>query len=250
MMGIRLNSSMSEVEDDMDHYYHTTFLKEIGEQGQKKLLDSDVLIIGCGGLASSALTYLASTGVGHITIVDDDLVAEHNLPRQILFEYKDIGKKKVEAAKNRLEALNPDVKVTAIDKRLDEKNAEEIIKGHEIVLDCTDNFETKFLINDTCMKLGIPFVIAGVSDYQGQVCTCIPNKSHDFKYLFSVLPVNIDEKYKDEDQGVFPPAIGVISDIAASEVIKYLLGIGNLLLNKMAICNLLTNEFKVIEFPD
>ena len=234
----------------MDHYYHTTFLKEMGVRGQEKLLKSKVAVVGCGGLAASALTYLASIGVGNITIIDDDIVLEHNLPRQILFTYDDLNKKKVVVAKNRLEKLNKDVKVRIVESKLTEDNAEKLLKEHDIVLDCTDNFETKFLVNDTCLKLNIPFVIAGVSDYQGQVCTCIPNKSKDFKYLFSILPVNIEMKYKELEQGVFPPAIGVVSDIAVSEVVKYLVDFGNLLLNKMAVINLLTNEFKVIEFPD
>ena len=115
--------------------------------------------------------------------------------------------------------------INVIKNRLDKSNASKIILNHDIVLEFTDNFETKFLVNDTCLKLNIPFVIAGVSDYQGQVLTCIPNKTKDFKSLFSELPVNIDEKYKEEDQGVFPLSIGVISDIATSEAIKYLLNI-------------------------
>ena len=233
-----------------DHYWNTTFLEEIKEEGQEKLLSSHVLIIGCGGLAASALIYLTSMGIGHITIIDNDIVNISNLPRQILFNYEDIGNKKVDIAKKRLEAMNPDVKVTVIDKRIDEDNVKDIIKGHDVVLECTDNFETKFLINDACMSLNIPFVIAGVSDYQGQICTCIPNKSKDFKSLFSTLPINIDEEYKKLDQGVYPLSIGVVSDISASEVIKYLLNIGDLLLNKMLIINLKNNDFKTINFPN
>ena len=129
-----------------DHYWNTTFLEEIKEEGQEKLLSSHVLIIGCGGLAASALIYLTSMGIGHITIIDNDIVNISNLPRQILFNYEDIGHKKVDIAKKRLEAMNPDVKVTVIDKRIDEDNVKDIIKGHDIVLECTDNFETKFLI--------------------------------------------------------------------------------------------------------
>lgn len=231
-----------------EQYFHTTFLEEIGEEGQLKLLRSKVAVVGCGGLASSALLYLGSIGVGNITIIDDDVVSLSNLPRQNLFTYDQCGELKVLAAKERLEKINPDVTINVINQRLDESNASKFLSCHDIVLDCTDNFETKFLINDTCLKLNIPFVIAGVRDYQGQVLTCIPNKTKDFKFLFSVLPVNIDDKYKKIDQGVFPMSVGVIADIAASEVIKYLLNIGELLTDKMLVINLLNNHYQIIKF--
>ena len=235
---------------NIDKYFHTTFLKEIGIEGQKKLLNSKVLVIGAGGLAASSLLYLTSMGVGHIDIVDDDKIEYNNLPRQIIFDEDDVGQYKVDVLKAKLQKKNKDVSVIPIKERLNASNALKIISNHDIVLEFTDNFETKFLVNDICLTLNIPFVISGVSDYQGQVMTCLPNKSKDFKSLFSELPVNIDEKYKKEDQGVFPLSIGVISDIASSEAIKYLLHIGELLLNKMVVINLLTNKYQIIELPD
>ena len=234
---------------NLDKYFHTTFLKEIGIEGQKKLLNSHILVIGGGGLAASSLLYLVSIGIGHIDIIDDDKIEYNNLPRQIIFDEEDVGKYKVDVLKEKLEKKNKDVSINVIKSRLDKSNASKIILNHDIVLEFTDNFETKFLVNDTCLKLNIPFVIAGVSDYQGQVLTCIPNKTKDFKSLFSELPVNIDEKYKEEDQGVFPPSIGVISEIACSEAIKYLLGIGSLLLDQLLVVNLLTNKTQLIKFP-
>jgi molybdopterin/thiamine biosynthesis adenylyltransferase len=232
---------------NLDKYFHTTFLKEIGIEGQKKLLNSHILVIGGGGLAASSLLYLVSIGIGHIDIIDDDKIEYNNLPRQIIFDEEDVGKYKVDVLKEKLEKKNKDVNINVIKSRLDKSNASKIILNHDIVLEFTDNFETKFLVNDTCLKLNIPFVIAGVSDYQGQVLTCIPNKTKDFKSLFSELPVNIDEKYKEEDQGVFPPSIGVISDIATSEAIKYLLNIGDLLTNKLLVVILLSNKYHIIE---
>ena len=251
MMEIVSNSSMSVVADNMnnDKYFHTTFLKEIGVRGQEKLLKSKVLVIGAGGLASPALIYLASMGVGHISVVDDDIVSISNLPRQIIFDEEDVDKKKVDVIKTKLEKKNKDISIHVYDTKIKEDNALDIIKGHDIVLECSDDFFTKFLVNDTCLELGIPFVIAGVSDYQGQVVTCIPHKSKDFKSLFSTLPIDIDDKYKEEDQGVFPPSIGVISDIACAEVIKCLLEIGSTLLDKMLIVNLLNNKIQIIAFP-
>ena len=255
MMEIVLISSMLEVGDNMpltkkqqEQYFHTTFLKEIGEEGQLKLLRSKVAVVGCGGLASSALIYLTSIGVGNITIIDNDFVSLSNLPRQNLFTYDQCGELKVLAAKERLEKINPDVTINMINQRLNESNASKLLSGHDIVLDCTDNFETKFLINDTCLKLNTPFVIAGVRDYQGQVSTCIPNKTNDFKSLFSTLPINIDDEYKNKDQGVFPMSVGVVADIAASEVVKCMLNIGELLIDKMLIINLLNNHYQIIKF--
>ncbi len=229
-----------------DHYYRNILLDDFGIEGQEKLLSSHVLVIGSGGLGTPSLIYLTSIGVGHITIIDDDKVSLSNLPRQILYSSEDINKPKGEVSKRKLESLNPDVKINFIQDRLTENNALEIIKGHDIVLEVTDNFETKFLVNDICKKLNIPFVIAGVSDYQGQITTCIPNKSKDFKSLFSTLP----SSDKTLVEGVYPLSAGVIANIATSEVIKYLLGIDSLLLDKMMVVDLKKNDFKVINFPN
>lgn len=234
---------------DEVRYAHTIALKEIGVSGQEKLKNSKVAVIGAGGLASSALLLLSSMGVGSITIIDNDVVSLTNLPRQILYSDSDIGNSKVEVAKKKLELLNPNVHICALNERLEASNAIELLKGHDVILDCTDNFETKFLIDDTCKELNIPFVIAGVSDYQGQVCTCIPMKSQDFKSLFSTLPINIEEKYKLDDFGVYPIAVNTISNIAANEVVKLLVGFGDLLLDQMLVYNLKTNHFNIIKFP-
>ena len=249
---------MFEVEDNImslskeqkERYFRTTFLKEIGEEGQLKLLNSKVIVIGCGGLASSSLIYLTSIGVGNITIVDDDVVKLDNLPRQILYEYKNVGKSKVKVTKKKLKRINPDVNVVAKQIRLTKHNASRILKGHDIVLDCTDNFDTKFLINDTCLKLNIPFVIAGVSDFQGQICTCIPHKTKDFRSLFPIRSLDLNEEYLKIEKGVFPLSVGVVSNVASMEVIKCLLGIGELLTNKLAVINLLHNQYQIIEFPE
>ena len=230
---------------DKEHYSRSISLDGFGEDGQRKLLNSKVLVVGAGGLGSPTLIYLASTGVGHITIIDSDIINISNLPRQVLYGMDDIGEKKVEVAKEKLESLNKDIKVNAIFARLDETNAIDIIKGHDIVIDCSDNYTTKLLVNDTCLKLDIPFVIAGVSQYDGQVTTCIPHKSKDFRSLFIDKPD--DEKII---RSVFPPAIAVVANIATSEAIKYLIGSKDLLLNKLLKIDLLTNCFSLIELPD
>ena len=241
---------MSLSHEQKTRYFGTIFLKEVGERGQEILLNSKIAVIGCGGLASAALIYLVNSGVGMVTIIDDDCVSYTNLPRQTLFNKFDVGDYKVDVAKDKLKVINYDTVVLPFKERLTKDNAKKLLTGHDIVLDCTDNFESKFLINDVCMELGIPFVIAGVNDFQGQVSTCIPGKSKDFKSLFSTLPIDIDPKYIYEDQGVFPFAVGVVGDLAGSEVIKYLLNIGELLTDKMAVINLLNNQFKIIKFPE
>ena len=237
-------------ERQIEKYFHSTFLKEIGIEGQKKLLNAKVLIVGAGGLGSNSVLSLAALGIGNITIIDDDRVSLSNLARQVLFDECDVGRYKVDVIKDKLEKKNSDVSITIIKERLDESNASRIINGHDIVLDCTDNFETKFLINDICVKLSVPFAIVGVSDFSGQISTCLPHKTKDFKSLFSTLPIDIDKKYKEEDQGVFPLAVSVIANIASMEVCKYILNIGELLLNKMLVVNTLTNSFKLFKFPE
>ena len=248
MFEVVVNMKKELSQEQIKKYYCSIKLKGIDIKGQAKLLNSKVLVVGAGGLASSVLMYLASSGVGYIGIIDDDFIALDNLPRQILYNSSDIGKKKVETAKKRLKSLNKDIKVKVYDEKLTIDNAKMVIKGYDIVLDCVDNFETKFLIDDVCVSLKIPFVSGGVSDYKGQVMTYVPGISKDFKYLFSELPVNIDEKYKDDD-GVFPPAVGIIGNIECSEALKLLLGIGKLLTNQMLIVDTLNWNIQKIKFP-
>ena len=149
MMEIKSISSMFVVVDNMkrelnqeqlDRYYCSIKLNEIGEQGQLKLLNSKVLVVGAGGLASSTLMYLSSSGIGYIGIIDSDNIASNNLPRQILYNSSDIGKKKVEMAKKRLRSLNKDVKVKVYDELLNIDNAAKIIKGYDLIIDCVDNY--------------------------------------------------------------------------------------------------------------
>lgn len=243
---------MSVVVDNMltdkqlEKYYCSISLKEIGEQGQEKLLNSKVLVVGAGGLASSTLLYLASSGVGFIGIIDDDNINLDNLPRQVLYHCSDLGKKKVSVAKKRLKSLNEDVNIKVYDERLTIDNAKRILKKYDLIIDCVDNFETKFLINDTCVLLRKPFITGGVSDYQGQVMTYIPKQSIDFKSLFSELPINIKEEDKDDD-GVFPPAVGLIGNIIVSEAIKYIVGIETLLKNQLLVINTLTWRVQKID---
>lgn len=230
-----------------EKYFCTTFLDEIGEAGQQKLLDSKVLVIGAGGLASSTLMYLASSGVGTIGIVDFDDVSLSNLPRQILYSEEDLSKSKADVARAKLESLNKDIKVNIYKLKIDKNNALEIFKGYDLVLDCVDNFETKFVINDACKKLGIPFVSAGVSGFAGQVMVVTSKSKHDFKSLFADPDFQISKEEKDADRGVFPSAVNLVASIQCGEALKLLLNIGDYLIDKMLVVNMLSNEYKVFK---
>lgn len=228
--------------EQLDRYQYTIGLEEIKEEGQLKLLTSSVLVVGAGGLGSAALLALACLGIGRIGIVDNDVISETNLPRQIIYGISDVGKGKAITAKKVLKKKNPDIDVKVFPYRLDENNARRIIKKYDIVLDCTDNFESKFLINDTCVKLKKPFVTAGVMDYKGQIMMVVPG-SADFKSLFDELP-----KYNpDDDKSVYPLAVSIISNIAASEIVKCLLNLGELLINSLLVVDTLKTSFKKIK---
>ena len=235
-------------EEQLERYTCTTLLKEVGEEGQITLLNSAVLIIGVGGLGSSALMSLASLGIGTIGIVDDDVVKRDNLPRQLLYGVKDIGKFKVDAAKRRINGVNPDVKIKSHKVRLTQLNAVKIIKKYDVVLDCTDNFKSKFLIEDICQKLHKPYVIPGVSDYKGQVMSVNSESKYIFKSLFDDPSFEIPEKYIEEDKAVFPLAVSLISNIATAEVVKLILKIGEPLIDKVLFVDILKMKFEIIKF--
>lgn len=226
--------------EELKQYQMTMMLEDIGEEGQLKLANAKVLVVGVGGLGSHVLPLLVSSGVGYIGLVDDDKVSLNNLPRQVLFQYKDVGNSKVEAAKRRLKAINPNVKIRAYNERFDSRNAERIIKGYHLVIDCTDNFDSKFFINDICVMKKKPFITGGVDDYKGQIMTYIPKISKkDFKSLFDELP-----KYKNEDRGIYPPIVGIIGQLMVNEVLKYLFNIGAPLIDSLMVVDTLNNKFE------
>ena len=227
-----------------DRYFCSTFLKEIGEAGQLKLLNSKVLVVGAGGLASSTLLYLSTIGVGTIGIVDFDRINLNNLPRQIIYDEDQVGLDKVDVASKVLTKKNPDVKVVTYKEKFSEQNAKEIIKDYDLVLACVDNFDTEFVINDACKALGIPFVSAGVSGFNGQIMFVSKESKSDFKSLFSTLPLNVPKEIKDKDRGVYPLAVAIVSNIQCSEAIKYLLGIGSSLKDEMLVVDTLKLRFE------
>lgn len=169
---------MAFTNEQLERYSRHIILKEVGAKGQKKLLNASVLIIGAGGLGAPAAMYLAAAGVGTIGIVDADEVDLSNLQRQIIHSTADIGKAKVKSAKETMEAINPDVTVKTYREFVTSENIMELIKDYDFIIDGTDNFPAKFLINDACVMAGKPFSHAGIIRFKGQLMTYVPEKDH------------------------------------------------------------------------
>lgn len=234
--------------DQLERYSRHIILKEVGVKGQKKLLGGSVLIIGAGGLGAPAALYLAAAGVGHIGIVDADVVDLSNLQRQVIHTTNDIGKPKVESAKETMETINPDVEVTTYQKFLASDNIMDIIKDYDIILDGTDNFPAKFLINDACVMANKPFVHAGIIRFKGQLMTVIPHESPCYRCVFKTMPPK-DAVPTCKQAGVIGAMAGVIGCLQALEAVKYLTGAGELLTGKLLTFDALKMEFHTIKLP-
>lgn len=225
-------------------YSRQFVLKEIGVFGQEKLCKSRVLIIGAGGLGSNAIMHLAAAGVGTIGIADYDDVDLSNLQRQVIHSTLSLGMNKADSAEEFVKRLNPDVKVETIKERLTAKNIEKAIENYDFVLDCTDRFENKFLINDACVINKKPFCHGGVIGFEGQVMTYVPSKP----CLRCVLRDIPRDAPTCSDFGVIGAAVGVIGSIQALEAIKYLTGRGELLAGKILKFDGLNNNVRIINF--
>ena len=216
-----------------------------GTRGQEKLSSAKILVIGAGGLGSPATFYLAAAGVGQIGIVDSDKVDLSNLQRQILHATNDLSRPKVESAQETLHELNPDVKIFPYNERATADNIKDIIndRDYNFVLDCTDNFEAKFLINDACVELRKPFSHAGILHYGGQLMTCLPFQSACYRCIFEEPPPN--QTFGRE--GVFNVTAGVIGTLQAAEALKYFLGVGKLLTDCLLTFDALKSEFRRVK---
>jgi len=195
-------------------------MKEIGLKGQQKLAGSSVLIVGCGGLGAPVLYYLTAMGIGHLGLCDGDMVSFTNLNRQILFTMDDVFMPKASTSKKRLLKLNPKLKVHTYDQLMTAELADTIVPVFDIVVDCLDNFETRFILNDACIAARKPLVHAGIEGFYGQLITITPGKGPCLRCLF---PKGIKEKEPKKPAGVIGPTPGVIGAMQAMEVAKYLL---------------------------
>ena len=232
-------------EQQMERYSRHIILEQVGGAGQEKLLASKVLIVGAGGLGAPAAVYLAAAGVGTIGIVDGDKVDLSNLQRQIIHHTPDVGKDKVVSAQSKIRAINPDTKVVTYNRRITAQNAREIIRGYDFVIDGTDNFPAKFLINDACYFEKIPFSHAGILQFDGQLITVLPGRTTCYRCIFGAPPP-ANAVPSCSQAGVLGVLAGVIGSLQATEAIKSLLGIGELLTSTLLTYNALTMEFRKV----
>lgn len=240
---------MAFTNEQLERYSRHIILNEIGVKGQKKLLKGSVLIIGAGGLGSPAALYLAAAGVGHIGIADADVVDLSNLQRQVIHTTADLDKPKVESARETMEAINPDVKVTTYHDFIASDNIMDIIKDYDFILDGTDNFPAKFLINDGCVMAKKPFCHAGILRFGGQLMTYVPEEGVPcYRCVFKNPPPK-DAVPTCKQAGVIGAMAGIIGCLQAMEAIKYLTGAGELLTGTLLTYDGLTNEFRKVKLP-
>jgi adenylyltransferase/sulfurtransferase len=235
-------------EDQIERYSRQIILPNVGGKGQEKLLNAKVLIIGAGGLGSPAALYLASAGIGKIGIVDADKVELNNLQRQIIHSVSDVGRPKVESAKNRISNINQDVEVVPYNIRLKSNNILDIIKDYDIIVDGSDNFPTRYLVNDACILSNRPLSHGGIFRFDGQAMTILPGKSACYRCLFPEPPPS-GLVPSCQEAGVLGVVAGIIGTIQANEVLKYVLGIGELLSGKLLVFSALDSNFRQVKVP-
>jgi molybdopterin/thiamine biosynthesis adenylyltransferase len=214
--------------------------------GQQTLLASKVLIIGAGGLGAPASLYLAAAGVGTLGLVDADQVDLSNLQRQVIHHTADVGRNKVESAANKLRAINPDVTVHALHRRVEANNILDLIKGYDFVIDGTDNFPTKFLINDACVLGNKPFSHAGILRFDGQLMTVRPGASACYRCVFNAPPPP-KAVPSCSQAGVLGAVAGVIGSLQATEALKFLLGLDGLLTDTLLVWNAQRMNFRKVK---
>lgn len=232
-------------EEQAERYSRHFVLREIGVSGQKRLLNSKVLVIGAGALGSNALMYLASAGIGTIGISDYDCVELSNLQRQIIHRTNNVGIQKTLSAAETLHAINPDITVNLISERITADNIINIIEQYDFIIDGTDRFESKFLINDACVLTGKPYSHAGAVRFEGQTMTYVPNQGPCLRCLLDKIPPR-EETMSCSQAGVLGTVTGILGNIQATEAIKYLLGIGELLVGRVLHVDALTMRIQTL----
>lgn len=228
-------------------YNRHIMLPEIGETGQEKLKNSKVVVVGAGGLGAPILQYLTAAGVGKIALMDDDTVSEDNLHRQILYGGNDLGRLKTIIAKEKLTTLNPLVYHEILNVRLSIKNAVDLISNYDLVIDATDNYSTRYLINDACIILNRPWIFGSVFMWEGQVSVFNYKNGPTLRSIFPDIKegTNAPDPVKSGLFGVIP---GIIGSFQAAEAIKIITGVGEPLSGKLLQFNLMTNDLQLIDF--
>ncbi len=232
--------------EEKTRYSRNIFLKEIGIKGQEILKKSKVLVIGAGGIGSPLLLYLAASGIGNLSFVEFDRIDLTNLQRQILFSTKDIQQEKAWIAKEKLRDLNPHINIQAINEKLIPENAYEIIRDYDLVIDGSDNFATRFLVNDVCFFQNIPLISAGVIRFYGLIMGVQPQKTSCYRCIFEKPP---EETENCSTVGVIGGIAGMIGSLASVEAIKFLLGIPDNIMGYLIRFDMLNYEFRFTKLP-
>jgi len=244
-MGMEVERMLSP--EEINRYSRHLNLEGVGREGQEKLKNASVLIIGVGGLGSPVAMYLAAAGVGTLGLADGDVVEESNLQRQVLYSSEDAGRYKAERAAERIREQNPGIHVNVYRTRVDAENIREIIREYDFVVDGVDNFPSKFLINDACVIEKKPFCHGGVVQFHGQVMTYVPEQGPCYRCIFEDVPPE-GTVGNCSELGVMGAMVGIIGTIQAMEALKYLLGTGELLTGTLLTVDGLTMNFRKVKF--
>ncbi|NOY69913.1 MAG: molybdopterin-synthase adenylyltransferase MoeB [Deltaproteobacteria bacterium] len=237
---------MEFTDEQIQRYSRHLILDHVGVEGQEKISEAKVLVIGAGGLGSPVLLYLAAAGVGTIGIVDSDVVDLTNLQRQVIHFTDDVDLPKVTSAEEKINKINPDIRVITHHEFVNSKNIAGIIENYDFIVDGTDNFPVKFLINDACVLAKKPFSHAGILRFDGQIMTVVPGESACYRCVFPEPPPP-DLVPTCSQAGVLGALAGIFGTLQASEVLKYIIGIGDLLTNRLLICNALKMSFREVK---
>ena len=245
-----LSPETSLTNRDLTRYARHIVLPGFGQDAQRRLRDSRVLVVGAGGLGSPALLYLSAAGVSHLTILDDDVVDESNLQRQVIHRQADVGRPKAVSAKDAAHRLDPQLAVEAVVARLGTDNALGLVKDHDLVLDCTDNFTTRYLASDAAEITGTPLVWGTILRYQGQISVFWPGHGPMLRDLFPEIPA-ADSVPSSAVGGTFGPIVGQVGSMMAAEAIKVLTGVGAPSVGKLVVVDALDVGARTLSFaPD
>ncbi|MGQ4554459.1 SAMP-activating enzyme E1 [Halobellus sp. GM3] len=238
--------SLSLDSTQLDRYSRHIIMDDIGPEGQKRLLDSRVLVVGAGGLGSPVIQYLAAAGVGVLGVVDDDVVERSNLQRQVIHGDGDVGRPKVESAAAFVENLNPDVAVETYETRLTKANVDEIVPGYDVVVDASDNFPTRYLLNDFCRLEGIPIAHGAIYKFEGQLTTLVPG-GPCYRCLFPEAPEpgTVPDCATTGVLGVLPGTVGCVQ---ATEAVKLVLDAGEPLTGRLLFYDAMEMSFETVPY--
>ena len=232
----------------VERYSRQIILKDVGPTGQKKIINSKVLVVGAGGLGCPVIDYLSRAGVGNIGVIDHDKVNISNIHRQSLYDSRDIGKFKVSVLKKKIKLINPQVKIKTFKKKIERKNIEQIFKNYDFIIDGSDNFKTKFLLNEYSLKYKKTLIVGAISKMDGHIFTFDFKNKNDpcLKCFYQIKPS--DETLNCELEGILGPVAGIVGNIQAIEILKKILNLSKESNNKILILDLLNLNFRKANF--